>query len=441
MATRRKIRPPADARACALDVFHGTVRRGVPFDESFATHPALRDMAERDRGFVRALTATALRRLGQIDAVLDSCLDIPLSRGNAMVRDILRLGAAQLLFLKTPAHAAVNTAVRLTQDRGRPTLCGFVNAVLRRVAREGEAAVAGQDAAKLNTPEWLWDSWVAAYGEETARAIAEANMTEPPLDFSVKSDPAGWAEKLEGTVLPTGTVRRPPASLGGGGRIAELPGFADGEWWVQDAAAAIPATLLGNVAGRTVIDLCAAPGGKTAQLAARGAKVSAVDHVHSRLELVAENLKRLKLAAELVHKDVAAYVPPAPAPFVLLDAPCTATGTMRRHPDVARQKVPLDVARLAKIQQGLLNAAAAMVAPRGVLVFCTCSLQPEEGEQGIEAFLNGNGNFSREPIGAGEVGGIGEFVTPAGDLRTLPSHLREAGGIDGFYAARLRRRD
>lgn len=432
------MRPPPDTRACALDIFHDVLYRGRAFDDAFAGHEALGKMESRDRAFVRLLVATALRRLGQIDAVLAACLDKEVPARHAIVRDILRLGCAQLLFLKTAAHAAVDTAVRLTGERGRGGYTGLVNAVLRRVSRGGEQMIGGQDAARVNTPGWLWDSWVSAYGEETARAIAEANLEEAPLDITVKTDAAKWAQTLGASVLATGTVRR--AAHTHAGPITELPGFSEGAWWVQDAAAAIPATLLGNVAGKTVIDLCAAPGGKTAQLAARGAKVVALDTSRSRMDRIAENLKRLGLAAELLREDALSWRPREKAPFVLLDAPCTATGAMRRHPDIAYLKTAADVKRLTGIQDRLLDAAAQMVVAGGMLVYSTCSLQKEEGPERIAAFLARANEFSREPIAAAEVGGQAEMVTAEGDLRTFPFHLRDRGGIDGFYAARLRRR-
>ena len=435
---RRDPRPPADARACALDIFHDVLHHGRAFDEGFAAHAGLRKLDARDRAFVRLLIATALRRMGQIDAVLAACIDREVPARHAIVRDILRLGCAQLLFLKTPAHAAVDTAVRLTAERGRGAYKGLVNAVLRRVARSGEDMIAAQDAARLDTPDWLWTSWAAAYGEETARAIAEANLEEPPLDITVNANAKTWAASLGGTVLATGTVRR--AAHSHAGPITELPGFAEGAWWVQDAAAAIPATLFGDVSGKAVIDLCAAPGGKTAQLAAKGAKVTALDSSRSRIDLIAENLKRLELKAELVRDDALTWRPDEPAHFVLLDAPCTATGAMRRHPDIAHLKTLADVKRLAALQDRLLDAAAQMTARGGCLIYCTCSLQTEEGPDRIAAFLARNKEFAREPIAAADIGGLAELIDKDGDLRTLPFQLRESGGIDGFYAARLRRR-
>jgi 16S rRNA (cytosine967-C5)-methyltransferase len=299
--------------------------------------------------------------------------------------------------------------------------------------------VAAQDAARLNTPDWLWHSWTAAYGEPRARAIAAAVASEPPLDISVKADAPEevrvWAERLEAEVLPTGSLRRALAN------VATLPGYAEGAWWVQDAAAAIPATLLGlpdaSLAGVQVIDLCAAPGGKTAQLAARGARVTAVDLSPARMRRLRENLARLGLAAETVVADAATWRPAAPADAVLLDAPCSATGTLRRRPDVAWLKGPEDVTKLAAVQDRLLRAALTMLRPGGTLVYCTCSLEPEEGEARIAALLAGGAAASLAPIAAAEVGGLAELVAPDGTLRTLPCQLAERGGLDGFYVARL----
>jgi len=435
-------------RNVALDVLKETLRRGRPFDEVLAGHDSLGQLNERDRAFVRLLVATVLRRLGQIDALIAACLERPLPAGTAAVQDALRLGVAQLMFLKTPPHAAVDTSVTLVTDAGFGTLKGLANALLRRLSREGEAMMAAQDAARLNTPDWLWESWAAAYGEETAHDIGAALLAEPPIDITVKEDPEAWATKLNAELLPTGSLRRPPAPQGGGGPVPALPGYAEGAWWVQDAGAALPAKLLGDVSGQKVIELCAAPGGKTAQLVTMGGEVTAIDSSAPRLELLRQNMKRLDLDAVYFTANAVHWRPHEPAPFVLLDAPCTATGAMRRHPDIGRLKMPNDVTRMAKIQDTLLDAAAEMLAPGGLLVFCTCSLQPEEGPQRIAAFLARNENFTRERIGPQEVAGIAEFVTADGDLRTLPSQMGgaeaaktgKAGGIDGFYAARLRRR-
>ncbi len=427
--------PTASARHCALDLLRLVLGRRQPLDEALdkALAGDLGRLEARDRAFARLLVATVLRRLGEIDGLLERCLDRPLPARARQVRDILRLGAAQLLFLGTPPHAVVDTAVAMAARQGRHK--GVINAVLRRLAREGTAMAAELDAARINTPDWLWRSWQAAHGGATARAIAEAHLAEPPLDITVNGAPEAWAAPLEAEVLPTGSLRR-----AGGGRIDSLPGYAMGAWWVQDAAAALPATLLGEVAGKRVLDLCAAPGGKTAQLARAGARVIAVDRSGPRLERLKSNLARLGLEAEVVAADATRWRPDRPAEAALLDVPCSATGTIRRHPDIAHLKTEADVARLAALQARLLAAALDSVAPGGLIVYCACSLQAEECEDQVEALLAAGAPIERLPVTPNEVGGAAELITPAGDLRTLPSHWPERGGMDGFYAARLRRR-
>lgn len=422
------------ARAIALDILGQVLDRRRPLDELLESHAALALLEARDRAFARLLIATTLRRLGQIDALIKHCVPRPLPAKAAATRHLLRLGIAQLLFLGVPAHAAVGETVSLAGTIDHGGFKSLANAVLRRLAVEGESVFADQDAARLNTPDWLWQSWRGAYGEETCHAIAEAHLVEPPLDISVKSEPALWAERLGAVLLPTGGVRKPS-----GGDVRALPGFEEGAWWVQDAAAALPVHLLGDVSGKRVIDLCAAPGGKTAQLAAAGGIVTALDRASGRLRRMRENLARLGLDATLVSADAALWHPAAPVDLVLLDAPCTATGTIRRHPDVARLKQPQDVARMATEQDRLLRSAAAMVRPGGLLVYSTCSLEPEEGPLRISSFLEVSPGFRRRPVSAGEVGGLSELVTKEGDLRTLPCHLKVQGGLDGFYACRLER--
>jgi 16S rRNA (cytosine967-C5)-methyltransferase len=420
------------ARAAALALLRAVLRQRRTLGDALEETAQGGTAAGRDLAFARLLAATALRRLGQLDAVIARCLERPLGAKAQGAQDILRLGAVQLLFLDTPPHAAVDTAVALAADAA--DTAGFkslINAVLRRLDGERAALLAAAPPA-LNRPAWLWDSWVAAYGVTRARAIAAAHLVEPPLDITVQGDPATWAARLEATLLPTGSLRR-----AAGGAVEALPGYGEGAWWVQDAAAALPAKLLGEIAGRHVIDLCAAPGGKTAQLAAAGARVIAVDRSAPRLERLKANLSRLRLHAATVAADAARWQPSAPADAVLLDAPCSATGTIRRHPDVAWLKRPEDVAKLADLQARLLRAAMPMLRPGGRLVYCVCSLQPEEGPQQIARLLAEGAPLAREPIAAAEVGGLVELVTADGDLRTLPCHLGESGGLDGFYAARL----
>ncbi len=434
--TRRDPNPQSrNSRAIALQLLRAVLRDGRPLDEALAAHPGLAALETRDRAFARTLVATTLRRLGQIDALLAHCLDRPLKRKLAEVQDVLRLGACQLAFLGTPAHAAVSTSVELATAQQTAGYRGLINAVLRRLDREHEDLVARQDAAKMNTPDWLWRSWSTAYGATTARAIAEAHLADPPLDLTVRRDAGDWAARLDARILPSGSLRLRP----GAGDVSRLPGYKEGAWWVQDAAAALPARLLGAIAGRRVIDLCAAPGGKTAQLAAAGAEVTAVDRSPARLAQLEQNLVRLGLGAATVAADAATWRPAEPADAVLLDAPCSATGTLRRHPDIAQLKGPAEVAALSALQDRLLGAALEMAKPGGLVVYATCSLQPEEGPQRIAALLRSNAAAKRAPIDAAEVNGLDELVTTGGDLRTLPCHLAEAGGMDGFYACRLRR--
>jgi 16S rRNA (cytosine967-C5)-methyltransferase len=420
------------ARRAALGLLDRVLRRKYPLDEAFEADPETRRLEPRDRAFCRLVLATCLRRLGQIDDVIDGRLEKPLPAKAAAVRDILRLGIAQLLFVGTAGHAAVDSAVNLTAETGFAGMKGLVNAVLRRVAREGAGALDGQDAAQLNLPAWLWRSWRAAYGDATVRAIATAHLAEAPLDLTVKSDPEGWAARLGAQILPTGSLR-----LASAGNVAGLPGYDEGAWWVQDAGAALPARLLGDVRSRRVIDLCAAPGGKTAQLAASGAIVTAVDRTRRRLDRLKSNLDRLGLAVEPVNADAVEWRPGEPADAVLLDAPCSATGTIRRHPDLPWLKTPQDVTQLTALQDRLLAAALAMARPGGLIVFSTCSLEPEEGAARIDALIASGAPVVRDPIRVDEIA-LADALTPAGDLRTLPCHLAESGGIDGFFAARLR---
>ncbi len=435
--------PPADlppapgARGLALELVEAVLLRRRPLDEALEATDALARLEPRDRAFVRLLVATVLRRRGQIDDALNSCLGRKLTpKAARQAQDLLRLGAAQLLFLKTPPHAAVDRMVALATGRRRG-YAGLTNAVLRRLAREGEGLIAAQDAERLNTPDWLGRSWSDAYGEATARAIAAVHAAEPPLDLSLKGEPGDWAERLGAETLPTGTLRRPAAL---GGAVAELPGYAEGAWWVQDAAASLPARLLGPVAGLGVIELGAAPGGKTAQLAAAGGRVVALDRSAQRLERLRANLHRLGLTAETLAADATTWRPAEPATHVLLDAPCSATGTLRRHPDIAWLKDPEDLPALVATQSRLLKAAVEMLAPGGILVYAVCSLEPAEGVHQIDKLLVSGAPVARRPIAADEIGGLAQCLTEAGDLRTLPCHLAPQGGLDGFYAARLVRR-
>lgn len=424
--------PSSTSRSIALDLIAAVLKSHRSLDEALEGHGELAKLEPRDRAFTRNLAATTLRRLGQIDDLINHCLEKPLPRSAIAVRDVLRLGICQLLFLNTPPHAAVDTSVRMLGDLDLNGFKKLVNAILRRLGREGEKLISAQDAERLNTPDWLWHSWSKAYGKEVGRDIAAAHLKEPPLDITVKEDADRWAKSLDAVVLPTGSLR-----LAKSANVTKLAGFDDGQWWVQDAAAALPALLLGDVAGKTVLDLCAAPGGKTAQLAIRGAKVVSVERSANRLKRLDQNMMRLELNVETVNANAEKWSPSEPADAVLLDAPCSATGTIRRHPDIPHLKKPEDVTNLSEAQFRLFEAAIDMVKPGGVLVFCTCSLQREEGPDVVERILAKHDSLKIDPVRAEEVGGLSELITPSGALRCLPSHLPENGGLDGFFAQRL----
>jgi 16S rRNA (cytosine967-C5)-methyltransferase len=434
------------ARAVAIELLESVLKRRKPLDEALAEHPDLERLVNRDRQFVRALVTCTLRHLGQIDHVLAQCLEKPLPARASAIRNILRLGTAQTLFLKTPAHAAVDTMVTLAGKRGGEAgYKGLVNAVLRRITREAElfrqfAPGSGNFTGAISLPDWLWQSWVKAYGVAKATQIAIAHLEEPPLDFTVRRDPDHWAKMLGGAVLPGGTVRRAahaPDNYRPSPRIEDLPGFAEGMWWVQDLGASLPAKLLGNLTGKRALDMCAAPGGKSAQMALAGAQVTALDRSRKRLARVAENMQRLRFAVDCEVADAAMWQKGKDYDVVLLDAPCTATGTIRRHPDVAWLKDQGDVAKLSASQDALIDAAVRLVRAGGTILYSTCSLQPEEGPDRIAAALKRHPSLARAPIRPEELFGFKELVTPEGDLRSLPSHLAQLGGIDGFYAARL----
>jgi 16S rRNA (cytosine967-C5)-methyltransferase len=403
-------------REAAFDLLAAVLDRRRPLEEALDALPVL---VPRDRAAAHRLAATVLRRTGTLDAVLERFLH---KAPPEPVRHVLRLGAAGLLLLETPSHAAVATAVALARARGLAPFAGLINAVLRRVAETGAAALADLDEPRLNTPAWLWASW-----GDKAREIAVAHQREAPLDVTPKPGilPEG------GIRLPTGSVRFPV-----GTRVTEISAFDRGECWVQDAAAALPAKLLAARAGEHVADLCAAPGGKTAQLAVSGAAVVAVERDPARLARLRENLRHWQLQAEFVQADVVAWAAVRQFDGVLLDAPCSATGTIRRHPDVPHLKRPRDVRALAETQDRLLRAAATMLRQGGRLIYSVCSLQLEEGMPRVEAAV-ARGGLRHDPFTPSELAGLPEAVTPEGFLRTLPSMWGEQGGMDGFFAARL----
>lgn len=408
---------PDPTRESAFDLLTAVLERHRPLEEALDALPAVEP---RDRAAAHRLAAAVLRRMGTLDAVLEPFLR---KEPPEPVRNVLRIGAAGLLLLATPGHAAVATAVGLARRRGLAPFAGLINAVLRKVATAGPSVLDDLDGPRLDTPAWLWSAW-----GQFARAIATAHQAEAPLDVSLKP---GIAPPEGGLLLPTGSVRFPA-----GTRVADIAGFEAGDLWVQDAAAALPAQLLAPRQGERIADLCAAPGGKTAQLAAAGAAVTAVERDPARIERLAGNLKRWHLHADVINADATTWKPPRRFDAVLLDAPCSATGTIRRHPDVARIKRPRDVQTVIQVQDKLLEAAAAMLRDGGRLIYAVCSLQPEEGEPRISAAIAKTG-LRHDPFRPEELAALPEARTGEGFLRTHPGLWADCGGMDGFFAARL----
>ncbi|MEM5583413.1 transcription antitermination factor NusB [Roseibium sp. AS2] len=442
-AAERFDKPGFAARKVAADLLGNVVFKKRPLDGELDTvsgHSGFRVLAANDRALVRAIVGTALRRRGEIAAVLERLLDRPIPEKTGRILDILHVAIAQMLFMEVPDRAAVSLAVdHAGLDRRARPYKGLVNGVLRRLGREKEEITGGLEPDLLNTPDWLLESWRETFGEDTARMIAKAHQSEAALDLSVKADPEDWARRLGGETVGTGSVR-----LTKKGAVEALEGFEDGQWWVQDAAAALPARLLGEVTGLEVADLCAAPGGKTAQLAAAGANVTAIDISSARLKRLEGNMARLGLNVRTVAADLRKFEPDAPFDAVLLDAPCSATGTIRRHPDVPWIKQPYDVEKLTEIQRTLLDRVVGWVKPGGLIVYCTCSLETSEGEAQAAAFLERQkGRVTRVDVVPDEVGGLAHLVTNDGYLRCLPCHnaaaTGESKGMDGFFAARFKR--
>jgi len=429
--------PGLAARLAAASILNDIVARYHPLDECFSGTAILSRLAglePRDIALTRSIVTVALRRLGTIRAALAGLLEKGIPRQAAQLEWTLIAAAAQLLFLEVPDHAAVDLAVRATrlEAKGAP-YASLVNGALRNLIRAREKILQESDPLDHDTPAWLAARWRKTYGEDGARAIAAAHREEPTLDLTVLSEPLLWAERLGAAVLPTGSLR-----LSTHTPVTELAGYTEGRWFVQDAAAALPAKLLRVGSGTRVADFCAAPGGKAAQLAAAGAEVTAIDRSAERLKRLAANLH-----ADVVVADIVSLKAP-PFDAVLVDAPCLATGTIRRHPDIAWIKKPRDIAALTVLQARLLDKAIELVKPGGMIVYCTCSIEPEENELQISALLRRDPGVIRVPIAPDEVGGLPELLNESGELRTLPLHLRAAeprlSGLDGFFAARLLRR-
>lgn len=425
-------------RHLAIGIFDAVFRRGNSLEEEYAFQMERQEkkapLEMRDKTFIRLLVTVTLRRLGQIDAIISSFLTKPLSQKAAYVQDVLRISTAQLVFLDTPPHAAVFTGVSLVKTGKYSGFSGLTNAVLRRIAKEGKTIAEKQNPAELNIPAWMFERWSREYGRETAEKIACAGLREAPLDFTVKDNPEFWARELEATVMPTGSLRREKQAS-----VPALNGYKEGSWWIQDLSAAMPARLFHNPKGKKALDICAAPGGKTAQMITAGADVTAIDISENRVKRLKENLNRLNLHAETVCADFTQWAKSNKKKFdiVLLDAPCSATGTLRRHPDVVCHRSPQDISRLNDTQKQLLKTAVGIMAEGAELVYCVCSVLPQEGRLIVDDAVR-CGLVERVPLTPAEA--PAEMISKDGDLLILPFYYEAEGGCDGFYAARLKKK-
>jgi 16S rRNA (cytosine967-C5)-methyltransferase len=425
-ATRTDDVPGLPARRAALRLLDAVLRRGDPLE--LALHGAAQGLLPADRALTHAIAAEVLRHLPDLDALIDGATRQILPP-DAKARMVLRIALAQTLKLDTPPHAAIATALPLVDGGPRKLVHGVFGTVTRGAPDLPDPPTLPADVA---------ERWAAQWGEAMPLAAAHAYAQRPPVDISLRdpSETAKWTEALGGTSFAPGHVRLPSHADQGSIAIPDLPGFAEGAWWVQDIAAACAARLLGANEGRTVFDLCAAPGGKTMQLAAAGWRVTAIDQSKKRLERLSENLARTGLMADVMAADLRAWQPDAPADAILLDAPCTATGIYRRHPDVLHRIGPRQIAELAQLQTELLARAAGWLAPGGRLVYATCSLERAEGEDQVSRFLASHPDFALLPVAPEDLP-AGITPTPEGWLRTLPDTLADAGGTDGFFIARL----
>ncbi|MCI5045829.1 MAG: methyltransferase domain-containing protein [Aquisalinus sp.] len=430
--------PGMAARRAALDVLM-LLRKGRTLDNAFSDCRTFSVLEGPDRSFAFNLVNTSLRRRGSLDQVIGEYLNKPLPKGAMEVQDILRLAVTQAAFLETPAHAIASTSAELaSQKRETAGYKGLVNAIARKIATRGKAQLEKLPL-RADTPGWLWRSWERHYGANIARDIAAAHKAGiAPLDISLKpkADPDLFAG-FENTSSFAPLHRRLPAHHA----VPDLPGFTGGDWWVQDFASSLPVRLLGDVSGKRVLDLCAAPGGKTMQLAALGASVTAVDNIGTRLKRVSENLERTKLTAETIKGDILNWQPDELADMVLLDAPCSATGTIRRHPDVVWNRTEDEVRNLAQQQGGFIDRAFEFLKPGGTLVYCVCSLQREEGEDQAKAALARHDQLELMPLTPDDLPELAEGITREGYLRTHPAMRVPEGSMDGFFAARFRKKD
>lgn len=431
-----KSKPGLAARVAAVKIISAVLEKKTSLDgmlDGENGNPAYRALSLPDRALVRAIVNTALRHLPRVEAALASLLDGPLPQGAKSLQHVMIVGATQMLYLDVPDHSAVDLAVEQAhRDPRNRRFVKLVNAVLRRLGREKESVLEAVNTIPV-LPSWFYSRLTHVYGEATARHISDAQLIPSVIDVTVKSDPDLWAQRLGGTVMPNGSVRLDAFE----GSVSALPGFDDGEWWVQDFSASMPVRLMGDLSGKRVADLCAAPGGKTAQLIMAGADVTALDQSGNRLKRLRENLDRLKLKAETVEVNMLKFQPDELFDAVLLDAPCSSTGTLRKHPDVCWTKGLSDIAKLAALQENMLRHAITLVKPGGIVAFSNCSLDPSEGEEMVARVLGSDPALERVPLSSDAFADMACSIDAQGDMRTTPDMF---GGVDGFYACVLRRK-
>lgn len=401
----------------------------------FTHSKGYKQLRQEDKGFAKLLYLTFIRTTGQCDALIDSLVLKKIEKKNMMIRDILRLGIVQHHFLKTSPYAIVTTALHLIDHLNQKNFKPFVHAVLSKIIRNEHAFLIKETGIDKNFPEWMFTRWRNNFGLGKAQEIAFAFSREAPIDFTIKTDPDLWPKRLGGTLIPFNTIRSYRQSI-----IESLEGYHQGEWWIQDWSSSLPIKLLNPIAGKKALDLCAAPGGKTAQLIAKGLNVTSIDNSNHRLKRLHENLKRLKMHANVIQDDATTWKSKEKFDYVLIDAPCSGTGTYRRHPERRFLRKENDFESLLMIQEKILQTGIKHLADDGILMYCTCSLEKEENEQQIEKILKNNETIERIPFTLDEVQEMKSILTPLGDIQILPFELSEFGGADGFFIARLKKR-
>lgn len=421
-------------RQCAVQLLANVFGKRVHLEQAQEANTVFRTLSHADKAFCLRLVRLVCARHGELDALIDGWLENPLPENSANeIRQILRLGLAQLLLAGIPAHAAVHSSVELAKQTHQGRFSGLVNALLNRAVRDGAVQLQTLDGYTLNQPEWFRLRLEAAYGKEQARAIYAAQMNEAPVDLSLRGEAPTFPEDVDAIPLPTGSIRLHRAH-----GLENLPGYHEGLWWVQDAAAALPAMMLDAGKGAHVLDVCAAPGGKTMQLAAKGCVVTAIDRSAPRNDRLKENMTRMGFDVECVTADAVQWQPGRQWDFILLDAPCSATGTLRRHPEVVLTRGAEDIAKLTRLQAELLEQCFSLLKPGGIMVYAVCSLLAEEGTQQIQTLLAREPHAKLAPLPE-EIRLPAELMASAAELRTLPSHWADIGGMDGFYAARIQK--